>query len=171
MDFIMARIQTFSEDRSQTLVFEVSKVPSLTLCTNDDQGMLTQSLESKPSAEVGIQNGTRLNHVQTMNHTPMTSKLMEHVVEGTMVQIVDGPLEQIVDGGVEHISDNGMAQIVNGSIGQIVPTEMEPTVEGVIEQMANGVPPGVVKKEEILDDEVSSEWYAHGQCRYSYNYW
>ncbi|ROT85880.1 hypothetical protein C7M84_004435 [Penaeus vannamei] len=141
------------EDRSQTLVFEVSKVPSLTLCTNDDQGMLTQSLESKPSAEVGIQNGTRLNHVQTMNHTPMTSKLMEHVVEGTMVQIVDGPLEQIVD---EQLATTD-GQIVNGSIGQIVPTEMEPTVEGVIEQMANGVPPGVVKKEEILDDEVEED--------------
>lgn len=153
MDFIMA-YQIFSEDRSQTVVFEVNKVPALTLCTSDDQGMLTQSLESKASAEVGIQNGSRLNHVQTMNHAPMSSKLMEHVVEGTMVQIVDGPLEQIVDGGVEHISDNGMAQIVNGSIGQIVPADMEPTVEGVIEQMANGVPPGVVKKEEIVDDEV-----------------
>lgn len=165
----MTCILIFSEDRSQTVVFEVNRVPALDLCTsavNENQGMLTQSLEGKPGTDVAVhQNGSRLSHVQAMTHAPMSSKLMEHVVEGTMVQIVNGPLEQIVDGGVEHISDNGMAQIVNGSIGQIVPSDMEPTVEGVIEQIANGVPPGVVKKEE-MEDEVSLESCVGGYLYY-----
>lgn len=136
----------------QTPVFELTAAPPLNLCTSvltDTQGMMPIGLDGKGNNDhIVHQGGMEPVTTEEMNHVTVSDGLIEHDVDGSMVQIVGAPVENIVD--------NGMGQMVSGTISQLVEREITPGIGGVIGQITNGVT-NIIKKEEDVENEAEEE--------------